>query len=811
MSGDIIQSRPAFLKNTRETICNVVRLSIHWIIKPLSYESPNLSEYYSSTKKQNVTRFVDTLIGTANGDGHVFPGPCHPFGVVKLGFDTDQIYDFNAGYTTTGKITGISHLHVSGTGGEAKYGVISQFPVVDSIKDPLQLDEFSSERSFEHFEVGYSKFGLKRYNITVELTASRRTGLHRYNFPSSKNKARIIIDLPHNLYTRGYGFTHKYLGGSIQSISLNHVKGAGRYSGGWNRGGPYIVYFCSQFNVNATEFETWKSKERYQTTYFDGTTYFGEINGAILTFNITENPVIISRVGISFISVDQACKSAESEIPDWNFEKTMQEAVKAWQMELEKIYVEGGTDDLKTIFYSSLYRTLIIPSDRTGENPKWKSVDKNGNLIPHYGDFYCLWDTFRTTNPLFTLFQQERAVDIVRALIDIYKNEGFMPDGRSGLENGITQGGSNADMVVSETYLKKLGTNLIDWDLAYEALIKDAEVDPKDRGLFEGRLFLSPYKKYGYIPYSEKHKAFGTYATCSRTIEYSANDYSISLVAKGLGKYEDYMKYKKRAKNWENLWHSNLTFNGTKGFIVPRYENGTYYTKLDVLNSLGNNIFYEGTSWQYSLDIPFDVKRLIELSGGPKFFEERLDKTFSDKSYQSGYYNIGNEPVFFHICLYHFIGKQYKSVDVIRDILKTKFGSGPDGVPGNDDSGAMGSWFAFNAIGLYPLAGTDIYLINSPHFDRVTINLSSRIKLTILAYNLTTEEDQVNPYVQSVKINGINWRKTWFRHSDIAKGAIMELFMGSNPSKVLGVIEENEDKFDIEDRVVPPSMSNINI
>ncbi|CAG8467081.1 6511_t:CDS:2, partial [Dentiscutata heterogama] len=231
-------------------------------------------------------------------------------------------------------------------------------------------------------------------------------------------------------------YTHLYRGGSIQFISLNQVKGAARYSGGWNRGGPYIVYFCSQFNINATEFKTWRSTEYFRSKdseNFDGT-QFGGVDGVILTFNTTRNSVIISKVGISFISVDQACSNAENEISDWDFEKTKQEAVKAWQTELEKIYVEGGSDELKTIFYSGLYRTMIMPSDRT-------------------------------TNPLFTLFQQERAVDIVRSLIDMYENEGYMPDGRSGLSNGITQGGSNADMVVAETYLKKLGTNVIDWDL----------------------------------------------------------------------------------------------------------------------------------------------------------------------------------------------------------------------------------------------------------------------------------------------------------------------------------------------------------
>ncbi|CAG8750268.1 5790_t:CDS:2, partial [Dentiscutata heterogama] len=214
-------------------------------------------------------------------------------------------------------------------------------------------------------------------------------------------------------------------------------------------------------------------------------------------------------------------------------------------------------------------------------------------------------------------------------------------------------------------------TNVIDWDLAYKALIKDAEVDPNERGLYEGRAFLVYYKRYGYIPYLEKFLGIYAYCPCSRTMEYSANDYSISLVSKELGKYDDYIKYRKRARNWEKLWNFDKIFNGTKGFIMPRYKNGTY-RDLNVLKEAGSYYpYYEGSAWEYSLDVPFDVKRLIELIGGQKIFEERLDKTFSDKSYQTGYYNIGNEPDFFHICLYHFIGKQYKSVDVIRDILRT--------------------------------------------------------------------------------------------------------------------------------------------
>ncbi|KAF0497704.1 glycoside hydrolase family 92 protein [Gigaspora margarita] len=773
----------------------VFSLKINFIIEWYSGVISNLfTDNYELDVLKGLADLVDPTIGTENG-GHVFNGPCHPYGLVKVGFDTNNLHDFHAGYTVDGRIMGITHLHVSGTGGEPKYGVISQYPVVMPL-DELNLHSYSSVRSFEKFELGYAKFGLKSYDIMVELTAGRRTGFHRYTFPPSHN-AQVIVDLSHIL-TQGYG--SRWINGAIYSVSYNQIKGIGQYTGGWNNGGPYKVYFCSQFDTNATGFATfWDGTITNGSTYQVGGNDFSL--GAILTFDTSRNPVIQSRVGISFISADQACKSAETEVPDFDFNATQQSVVDAWERELSRIRIDGESTDLQKIFYSSLYRTMIMPSDRTGENPNWSSFDNYGRPIPNYDDFYALWDTFRTTNPLFTLFQPERAVDIVRSLIDIYEHVGYMPDGRSGMYNGITQGGSNADMLVAELYLKKLGMYTINWKLAYEALLKDAEVDPWEQGLYEGRLFLSNYKEIGYIPSPVHRRTAYAINPCSRTLEYSANDYSIALMAKAMKKHDDYVKYKTRARNWENLWYSNKTSQGVKGFILPRFLDGTFDTEWEVLHKNGGETpFYEGTSWEYSLDVPHDVKRLISLSGGPDAFEKRLDKTFS-YGYLSSFYNIGNEPSFFHACLYHFIGKQYKSVDVIRDILKKHFNSDRGGIPGNDDSGAMGSWFVFHAMGIFPLAGQDIYLINSPHFNQSTIILSVSpiITFSIKANNLSDD----NIYVQSAKINGNEWHKTWFRHSDIASGAVLELEMGNKVSKTWGVVDVDGNPIEY-----PPSLSD---
>ncbi|KAF0511023.1 glycoside hydrolase family 92 protein [Gigaspora margarita] len=732
-------------------------------------------------KSEWLTNFVDPLIGIENGD--VFPGPCLPFGVVKVGIDT-----YDTGYTVDGAVTGISHLHISGSDTDgSKYGVISQFPFVNSMES-FDLKNYSSIRSLEHFEVGYSRIGLKRYNLVVELTASRRAALHKYIFPPLINGSHVMIDLSH---INSYG---KYVSGEI-SVTLNEMKGFGRYKDWWF-GPEYSVYFCSQFDKNASEYYTfWNgiitSNSSYQTSGIYPI-------GAILAFDTTKGSVIKSRVGISFISVDQACKNAQEEIPNWDFDLTKEKAVEAWEVELEKIQVAGGTDDLKKIFYSNLYRTMIIPSDRTEENPKWVSFDKKGRIIPNYDDFLTLRSTFRTTVPLFTLFQQQRIIDITRSLIDIYRHAEYMPNGRCGMANGIAQGGSSSDMVLAEIFLKEIGKDVINWEFGYKALLKNAESDPYSHGSYEGRKNLRYYVDQGYIP----SNAYGN--PCSRTLEYSVNDYAISLVAKGLGKTKDYIKYKTRGKNWQNLWCPDKTVKNITGFILPRLRSGSFDTSSDVLDEEYN--FFGGSAWEYSLDIPHDVKTLIQLSGGMAEFEKRLDLTFSNSTYETSLFRFGNVHSFFHPCLYHFIGKQWKSASIIRDILEKKYKI--ENLP-DDASDALSSWFIFHAIGIYPMAGQDIYLINSPQFSNITIQMSPTTQFIIKVTNLNIR----NIYIRSVKLNGKDWKMSWFRHKEIENGGILELEMGNEPSKKWpgdfnNINDENQNNDSESWKFVPPPSSD---
>jgi putative alpha-1,2-mannosidase len=414
--------------------------------------------------------------------------------------------------------------------------------------------------------------------------------------------------------------------------------------------------------------------------------------------------------------------------------------------------------------------------------------------MPYYDDFFAIWDTYRTNQPLLSIIAPEKESQIVNSLIDIYEHEGYMPDARSGNSSGRTQGGSNCDMIVADAILKDLKG--IDYEKAFEAMLKDAEVPPGGNERKEGRGGLTDYKTIGYV--STDFERAG-----NRTVEYSANDWAIAQCALKLGKKAEYEKYSKRAANWENLWKP-IESEGAKGFIMPRKSNGEWdetYTEptLDYApNKLGIipfneipekeriqekftvlkggtwfNFFYESQSWEYSLYVPQDVKQLINKCGGRDAFISRLDTFF-----RKNYYNIANEPGFLTPCLYIYAGRPDKTAVLVNNLLKKYYSEKPNGITGNDDSGAMSSWYVFHNIGFFPNAGQDVYLITTPHFNKVTINLENGEILMVLAENLSDK----NIFIKSAELNGKPLNQAWFKHSDIKNGGTLKLQMGDKPS-----------------------------
>ena len=547
------------------------------------------------------------------------------------------------------------------------------------------------------------------------------------------------------------------MGSEVRILSSTEIAGYTRVKGGWNLGPAYTVYFHAVFDTPAKQYGTWDDSRKINngnTLEMAG----GKGAGAWFSFDTSRDQAIQVKVGISFISIEKAKLNATQEIPHWDFEKTKSDSRAMWNELLGRITVEGGTKTQQRILYTGLYHTMLMPTDRNGENPLWDSEE------PYYDDFYAIWDTYRTTNPLFTLIMRDRQRDMIRSLVDIYRHEGYMPDARSGNFTGRTQGGSNCDMLITEAYLK--GIEGIDYELAYEAMIKNAEVDPGDDHEQKGRGGIDDYKNIGYVPCEH-------YRSASRTVEYCANDHAIATLAKAMEKNEDYRKYLKRSENWENLWRP-YELDGFTGFIWPRFRDGKWKEDHDPMEwGYWDVQMYEGTAWDYSFYVPHDVRGLIRKCGGGDIFVRRLDHFFDKK-----YFNVTNEPDFLTPCLYLWAGRYDKTAERIKVISHESWSDAPDGIPGNDDSGAMSAWWVFHAMGFFPLAGQDVYLITTPVFEKSTLDIGDGKTFTIECQGLSDK----NIYVQKAHLNGQPLERTWFRHGEIMEGAVLELIMGPTPS-----------------------------
>ncbi|MCM5663898.1 GH92 family glycosyl hydrolase [Galbibacter mesophilus] len=710
--------------------------------------------------------FVDPFIGT-EGPGHVFPGASLPFGMVKLGPDCHG--HSNSGYISGGLIEGFSHTHVSGTGGGAKYGNILVKPWVGEMNFEHKGSTYADEKA----SAGYYTAFLKDQQVKAEVTVTEKAGFHKYTFPKS-NKSHLLFDAGHFLFFGDqWGEAQELVGSEIKIHSNTEVSGYNRVRHGWNFGGAYTVYFHAEISKPAAEMGTWKNGKLYPNEKIQADTQ--EKTGAWFTFATDENEPILVKVGISFLSEEKAKQNLEESLSHWDFEKTVSEASNAWNEILSKIAIDGATSEEKITFYTSLYHTYLMPVDRHGENPKWQSE------APQYDDFYAIWDTYRTPHPLMTILTPNRQVEMINSLLDVYQHEGYLPDARSGNDNGRTQGGSNADVLIYDAYAK--GLKGIDYELALQAMLKNATVPPGDDERKEGRGGLVDYNRLGYV--STDYERSG-----SRTIEYSYNDYAIAMLAKGLGKDSIYEEYIKKASNWLNLWDYEFESHGAKGFIMPKKSNGEWHKNFSLTNRAADGgetivfdefttgyweaFLYESTSWEYSLAIPHDTKRLIEATGGRKAFIDRLD-TFFEKDF----FLVSNEPGFLTPHLYTYAGVQHKTAERIHHILTNNYDESRDGIPGNDDSGSMGAWYVFNSMGFYPNAGQDLYLIGTPLFEKSEIELPNGKTFAVEAKRKKSSEI----HIKSATLNGKPLNRAWLQHEEIANGGRLVLKMSSKPSK----------------------------
>jgi predicted alpha-1,2-mannosidase len=701
-------------------------------------------------------RFVDPFLGSAGG-GNVFPGATLPFGMLKAGPDTGN-NTANSGWTPDQPINGFSQTHVSGTGGGAKYGNILIQPTTGEVL----LADHGSARSNERATPGFYGVTLTRYNIGVEIASARRSAIYRFTYPAAA-QANLLIDAGHCLISGAkYGEGQAISSSSVDVLSSTEIAGSTSVTGGWNKQpNSYTVFFYILTDTPTKISGAWRDgvlhpESRSEAPIKDSKT------GVWLSFHTHARQVIRVKIGISFLSLAKARQNAISEIPGFDFDHVRATAERTWDEALQPVSIEGASADERQQFYTAMYHTMLMPTDRTGENPLFDSQE------PTYDDFYAMWDTFRSSSPLLTLVAETRESEIVRSLVDLYRHEGWLPDARSGNYNGRVQGGSDADMAIADGYLKHLPG--VDWETAYKAVVNDAEQTPGDP-FKEGRGDLDDWRDRGYLTIE------GTDRPASKHMEYAANDYAVALIAKGLGNDADYRKYSQRAANWRNLWDPDAADQGFQGFIWSRHRDGSWKTKFDPLLSgtWGSDNFYEGNSWTYSTFVPQDVAGLIDASGGSPRFVERMDAFFR----LPGRYDVSNEPGFLTPYLYIWAGRPDRTQSQIRAILAKSYHSGRKGLPGNDDSGAMSSWYVFGKMGIYPNAAQDVYLIGSPAYRRTTIQLAHGRTFTIE----TEGNGPDTPYIASATWNGQTYSRAWFTHEQLMQGGTLRLVMSATPTR----------------------------
>ncbi|PGH23601.1 hypothetical protein AJ80_02382 [Polytolypa hystricis UAMH7299] len=765
-----------------------------------------LAAQASSKAPDNVLDSIDPLIGTING-GHVFPGATLPFGMAKAGPDTDG--DNQGGFDSASTlVTGFSHMHDSGTGGGASMGNFPIFPQGNCPDDNITNCKFSvNDRSIGwkkdsiRARAGYFALSLDN-SIFAEMTVTNHSALYRFTYPETPKETLPLnplilvdtIDLSRSRATATLTIDPE----------TGRTTGRGHYSPSFGTG-RYTLYFCTDVKgASIRDIGTFQEAKPELSETEARVVGRANSGGTFVRFNTPEKDnQILVRVGLSFISVEKACANAENENPDFDFEATVATAEAEWKKKLDVVSIKtGGVDrDFEVMFWSGIYRTMISPQDYTDENPLWESDE------PYYDSFYCIWDSFRTIHPLLTILDPHSQTLIVRSLIDIYRHTGYLPDCRMTFCKGYTQGGSNADSLLVDSFVKGL-TDGIDWVTGYQALLKDARVQPPN-WLLEGRGGIQFWNSLGYIPIDGRDSlGTGLYSrSVSRSVEYAYNDFCIAQVSKARGHKEDYETFSKSAENWQNLFKENQTsaINGVDtgfvGFMQPRLLDGSWAYQDPIrcspllephscyLNADGGES-YEGSLWLYTFYVPQDMASLVKTLGGPKKFTSRLDFL-----HESGLHDMGNEPAFLPVYQYHYAGRPGLSAHRAHAYIPSQFNHSLGGIPGNDDGGAMGSFIAFAMLGLYPVAGQDVYLITPPFFEEVSILNSATGKVaTIRNVNFDPKYEAI--YIQSAKLNGKPWHRNWLGHDFFRDGGVLELRLG-----------RKESKWGTREKDLPPSMS----
>lgn len=703
---------------------------------------------------------VDMSMGVA-GDSNGVIGPQLPHGSINPSPQTP--HGGHGGYRLGQPIRGFGQLHVSGTG----WGTYGQIFFSPQIGVAIGETEHDSPATDEIATPAYYAATLQRYGIRAEVTPAHHAAIYRFTYPA-RSDAALVFDLAHSIPTDiAPEIKGKFQGGEVHvDAARRALWGYGVYAGGFTNGAPYTVWFYAEVNADIRSFGTWEGAEqRPDRADAAGTQRLGaylrfrlDANGTEAPSNIAEGgqgapasgaPVLL-KVAVSFRNGETARSYLEREIPRFDFGAVRQTAEAEWNQALGTIVLEGASAEQEHLFYTTLYHSFLMPRDRTGDNVAWSSE------LPFWDDQYAVWDTWRTKFPLMCLIRPSVVRDNVMSFVDRLRHRGEVGDSFVAGHDGPKQGGDDIDNIIAEAYATRVPG--IDWDKARDVLRHDAAIQR-----------YPEYRERGWIP-DDRHPLMA----CSNTLECAYNDACAATVfADAKSMDQDAAAYLARARAWEQLWNPALTSDGVTGFIQPRRSDGTWVA-IDAKQNFGSwhSHFYEANSWTYSLFVPHDFARVIQLCGGPEKFVARVDHAFA-----AGLVELANEPSFMAARSLNYAGRPDRNAYWTHHVMTHLYGL-KRGYPGNEDSGAMGSWYVFSALGFFPNAGQGVYLVNGPFCRHIEVTLGNGRKLAIDAKDVS----DTNIYVQTMTLNGKPWPKNWFTYDDIAAGGHLEFVMGPQPS-----------------------------
>ena len=753
-----------------------------------------------SQEDVSLVRLVNPFIGTS-GMGHTFPGACAPFGAVQLSPDTDTIphnvdgnyqadvYAYCAGYRYDDPtIVGFSHTHLSGTGHSdlgdllimPQTGALQLNPGTRENPDGGYRQRFNHDTEQAH--PGYYEVTLADNGVRAQLTATQRVGVHRYTFPETADAQRLILDLTHGIYN----YDSKVLWSSLRVENDTLLTGY-RITEGWAR--CNYTYFAITLSRPIKEYG-YRDRKREPYTGFWGKLglhrNFPDIGGrtvvAYFDFDSRVHEPLVVKVALSAVSTEGALKNLQAEAGNKTFEQICQETQAEWERQLASVQVQG-TDDQRTMFYTSLYHTMINPSVYSDVDGRYRGVDGNvheGEGFQNYTVF-SLWDTYRALHPLLGLIKPDRNTDMVRSMLAHQQQSAnhILPVWSLMGNEGWCMTGYHAVSVVADAIVK--GAQL-DRNAVLQALKATATWDRFPS--------LEAYIQRGYAPFDND----GTAA--SNTLEYAYDDFTISAAAKALGDKLMADDFEARSRYYRN------TFDRRTGFATPRYSDGRFKEPMDPLQTYGEG-FIEGNSWNFSFHVPHDVFGLIEAMGGEDIFRQRLDQLFSmdlpAKYYEDneditldclvGGYVHGNEPSHHIPYLYAWTSQPWKTQEWLRTIMNKMYRNDIRGLGGNDDCGQMSAWCIFSSLGFYPVCpGTDQYVIGAPYVPYADITLPNGKHIIIKAPKVSDR----NRYVKRLLLNGQPYNRLYLTHKQLTDGCVLEFEMTNKPNTKRGLSVEDK-------------------